>query len=203
MDHKVNRVLSVTGSWVLKGDTRCFSSVTFYIAYPLVAGTPKSVLFYLLLATIIRPTMGNFMINIVRVVESRGWNLCFPGLLQYSHEKGEKGGSLSFKFNLVDPEGNKLIDQSFFISVLGRVPTVLHYPQHSNQGFHSVERKECNYYWFIPLSHTAPTKCPEYELCWATFCTVLLLNCVGSISFNRLVTFTFKAHYNVYIILDH
>uniref|UniRef100_A0AAX7VKR4 Fraser extracellular matrix complex subunit 1 n=1 Tax=Astatotilapia calliptera TaxID=8154 RepID=A0AAX7VKR4_ASTCA len=36
----------------------------------------------------------------------------------YSHEKGEKGGSLSFKFNLLDPEGNKLIDQSFFISVL-------------------------------------------------------------------------------------
>uniref|UniRef100_A0A672YIC3 VWFC domain-containing protein n=1 Tax=Sphaeramia orbicularis TaxID=375764 RepID=A0A672YIC3_9TELE len=36
----------------------------------------------------------------------------------FSHEKGEKGGSLSFKFNLVDPEGNKLIDQSFFISVL-------------------------------------------------------------------------------------
>lgn len=47
---------------------------------------------------------------------------CFTGLLQYSHEKGEKGGSLSFKFNLVDPEGNKLIDQSFFISVLGRHP---------------------------------------------------------------------------------
>ncbi|KAF3695350.1 Extracellular matrix protein FRAS1 Precursor [Channa argus] len=43
---------------------------------------------------------------------------CFAGLLQYSHEKGEKGGSLFFKFNLVDPEGNKLIDQSFFISVL-------------------------------------------------------------------------------------
>ncbi|CAN9512669.1 unnamed protein product [Ophioblennius macclurei] len=40
------------------------------------------------------------------------------GLLHYSHEKGEKGGSVSFKFNLVDPEGNKLIDQSFFISVL-------------------------------------------------------------------------------------
>lgn len=143
MDHKVNRVLSVTGSWVLKGDTSGFSSVTFYIAYPLVAVTHKSVLFYLLLATIIRPIMGNFMINIVRVVESHGWNLCcFPGLLQYSHEKGEKGGSLSFKFNLLDPEGNKLIDQSFFISVLGRVPSVLRYPQHSNQGFHSVERKE-------------------------------------------------------------
>ncbi|KAF7205299.1 extracellular matrix organizing protein FRAS1 isoform X2 [Nothobranchius furzeri] len=40
------------------------------------------------------------------------------GLLQYRHEKGQKGGSLSLKFNLVDPEGNKLIDQSFFISVL-------------------------------------------------------------------------------------
>ncbi|KAA8592453.1 hypothetical protein FQN60_017908, partial [Etheostoma spectabile] len=40
------------------------------------------------------------------------------GLLQYTHEKGEKGGSLSFKFNLLDSEGNKLIDQSFFISVL-------------------------------------------------------------------------------------
>lgn len=40
------------------------------------------------------------------------------GLLHYGHEKGEKGGSLSLKFNLVDPEGNKLIDQSFFISVL-------------------------------------------------------------------------------------
>lgn len=46
------------------------------------------------------------------------------GLLQYSHEKGQKGGSLSFKFNLLDPEGNKLIDQSFFISVLGRVPSI-------------------------------------------------------------------------------
>ncbi|CAJ1069789.1 extracellular matrix protein FRAS1 [Xyrichtys novacula] len=40
------------------------------------------------------------------------------GVLQFSHEKGERGGSLSFKFNLLDPEGNKLIDQSFFISVL-------------------------------------------------------------------------------------
>lgn len=47
------------------------------------------------------------------------------GLLQFIHEKGQKGGSLSFKFNLVDPEGNKLIDQSFFISVLGRVPSSL------------------------------------------------------------------------------
>ncbi|XP_035235651.1 extracellular matrix protein FRAS1 isoform X1 [Anguilla anguilla] len=40
------------------------------------------------------------------------------GFVEYQHEKGEKGGSFPFKFNLVDPEGNKLIDQSFFISVL-------------------------------------------------------------------------------------
>lgn len=60
--------------------------------------------------------------------------LYFAGSLQYSHEKGEKGGSLSFKFNLVDPEGNKLIDQSFFISVLGRVAAILCYLRHSNKG---------------------------------------------------------------------
>ncbi|XP_023676521.2 extracellular matrix organizing protein FRAS1 isoform X1 [Paramormyrops kingsleyae] len=40
------------------------------------------------------------------------------GFVQYQHEKGEKGGSFLFKFNLIDPEGNKVIDQSFFISVL-------------------------------------------------------------------------------------
>ena len=49
-----------------------------------------------------------------------GTKSCFlSGRLQFSHSREEKGGSLSFKFNLVDPEGNKLIDQSFFISVLG------------------------------------------------------------------------------------
>ncbi|XP_028297024.1 extracellular matrix protein FRAS1-like, partial [Gouania willdenowi] len=40
------------------------------------------------------------------------------GHLQYSHDKGEKGGSVSLTFDVVDPEGNKLIHQSFFISVL-------------------------------------------------------------------------------------
>ncbi|XP_071256392.1 extracellular matrix organizing protein FRAS1-like [Salvelinus alpinus] len=40
------------------------------------------------------------------------------GLLEYSHEKGDEGGTISFKFNLVDPEGNKLIDQSFYITIL-------------------------------------------------------------------------------------
>uniref|UniRef100_A0A8C7CEK8 Fraser extracellular matrix complex subunit 1 n=1 Tax=Oncorhynchus kisutch TaxID=8019 RepID=A0A8C7CEK8_ONCKI len=39
-------------------------------------------------------------------------------LLEYSHEKGDEGGSVSVKFNLVDPDGNKLIDQSFYISIL-------------------------------------------------------------------------------------
>ncbi|XP_046698206.1 extracellular matrix protein FRAS1 [Silurus meridionalis] len=40
------------------------------------------------------------------------------GLVEYIHEKGESGGSFSFKFNLEDPEGNKVIDESFFITVL-------------------------------------------------------------------------------------
>lgn len=55
------------------------------------------------------------------------------GLLQYSHDKGQKGGSLSFKFSLVDPEGNKLIDQSFFISVLGKFPSTLRCFQRSDK----------------------------------------------------------------------
>lgn len=81
---------------------------------------------------------------------------CFTGLLQYSHEKGEKGGSLSFKFNLVDPEGNKLIDQSFFISVLGRPPPgPVTYCTHIKAQmflFFSLRRGEGNYCRFIPLS---------------------------------------------------
>uniref|UniRef100_A0A8D0CH89 Fraser extracellular matrix complex subunit 1 n=1 Tax=Scleropages formosus TaxID=113540 RepID=A0A8D0CH89_SCLFO len=40
------------------------------------------------------------------------------GFVEYQHEKGAKSGSIEFKFNLIDPEGNKLIDQSFFISIL-------------------------------------------------------------------------------------
>ncbi|XP_017560623.2 extracellular matrix protein FRAS1 [Pygocentrus nattereri] len=40
------------------------------------------------------------------------------GFVEYIHEKGESGGSFSFKFDLEDPEGNKVIDESFFISVL-------------------------------------------------------------------------------------
>ncbi|XP_063314780.1 extracellular matrix organizing protein FRAS1 [Pelobates fuscus] len=40
------------------------------------------------------------------------------GHLQYKHEKGEAGGSFAFKFDVVDTEDNKLIDQSFYISIL-------------------------------------------------------------------------------------
>eukprot|EP00069_Balaena_mysticetus_P010728 bmy_20838T0 len=41
------------------------------------------------------------------------------GHVEYSHGKGESGGSFAFKFDVVDGEGNKLIGQSFSISVLG------------------------------------------------------------------------------------
>ncbi|XP_076999177.1 extracellular matrix organizing protein FRAS1 isoform X1 [Tamandua tetradactyla] len=40
------------------------------------------------------------------------------GHIEYSHGKGESGGSFAFKFDIVDGEGNKLINQSFSISVL-------------------------------------------------------------------------------------
>lgn len=44
----------------------------------------------------------------------------FTGRVEYSHRKGESGGSFHFKFDAVDGKGNKLIDQSFSISVLGK-----------------------------------------------------------------------------------
>ncbi|KAE8631113.1 hypothetical protein XENTR_v10001087 [Xenopus tropicalis] len=40
------------------------------------------------------------------------------GYIQYKHEKGDQGGSFAFKFDVVDPEDNKLIDQSFYISII-------------------------------------------------------------------------------------
>ncbi|XP_041084402.1 extracellular matrix organizing protein FRAS1-like isoform X2 [Polyodon spathula] len=40
------------------------------------------------------------------------------GFVEYRHEKGESGGSFAFEFDLADLEGNKLIDQSFYISIL-------------------------------------------------------------------------------------
>ncbi|CAN0438603.1 unnamed protein product [Lampetra planeri] len=48
------------------------------------------------------------------------------GLLEYRHNKGEDGGSFAFKFDIVDQEGNKLIDQSFHITILeDRLPPVV------------------------------------------------------------------------------
>lgn len=44
----------------------------------------------------------------------------FSGQVEYSHEKGEPGGSFAFNFDVIDAEGNKLMDQSFYISVLGK-----------------------------------------------------------------------------------
>ncbi|KAM5339144.1 extracellular matrix organizing protein FRAS1 [Glossophaga mutica] len=40
------------------------------------------------------------------------------GRVEYSHRKGESGGNFVFKFDVVDGEGNRLIGQSFSISVL-------------------------------------------------------------------------------------
>ncbi|XP_053317651.1 extracellular matrix organizing protein FRAS1 [Spea bombifrons] len=40
------------------------------------------------------------------------------GFVQYKHMKGQPGGSFSFKFDVIDSEENKLIDQSFYISIL-------------------------------------------------------------------------------------
>jgi len=58
-------------------------------------------------------------ISMQRCIVSHGFAPRLLGHVEYIHEKGESGGSFSFKFNLEDPEGNRVIDQSFFISVLG------------------------------------------------------------------------------------
>lgn len=64
----------------------------------------------------------NLMIQYMVLTESLHQYDVFliSGFVEYIHEKGESGGSFSFKFNLEDPEGNKVIDESFFITVLGR-----------------------------------------------------------------------------------
>nr|XP_014434426.2 LOW QUALITY PROTEIN: extracellular matrix protein FRAS1 [Pelodiscus sinensis] len=40
------------------------------------------------------------------------------GQVEYHHEKGEPGGHFVFNFDVIDVEGNKLVDQAFYISVL-------------------------------------------------------------------------------------
>lgn len=42
------------------------------------------------------------------------------GHIEYMHEVGEMTGTLLFKFKLSDTEGNELIDQDFFITVMGK-----------------------------------------------------------------------------------
>uniref|UniRef100_A0A8C1KIC1 Fraser extracellular matrix complex subunit 1 n=1 Tax=Cyprinus carpio TaxID=7962 RepID=A0A8C1KIC1_CYPCA len=73
------------------------------------------------------PSMGSLLLNTGRnkaQISVKGPVTSFTqddinkGHVEYIHEKGESGGSFSFKFNLEDPEGNRAIDQSFFISVL-------------------------------------------------------------------------------------
>lgn len=41
------------------------------------------------------------------------------GLLDYQHMAGDTTGVITFKFDVSDPEGNPLIDQIFYITVLG------------------------------------------------------------------------------------
>ena len=48
------------------------------------------------------------------------------GHIFFVHELGEATGNIIFKFKLSDPEGNELIDQDFFITVLGKIFSVSH-----------------------------------------------------------------------------
>lgn len=50
----------------------------------------------------------------------------FVGYVLYKHNKGESGGSFSFKFDVVDSEENTLLDQSFYISILGKCTLCFH-----------------------------------------------------------------------------
>uniref|UniRef100_A0A8C8RJR6 VWFC domain-containing protein n=1 Tax=Pelusios castaneus TaxID=367368 RepID=A0A8C8RJR6_9SAUR len=48
------------------------------------------------------------------------------GQVEYSHEKWEPGGTFAFNYDVIDAEGNKLLDQSFYISVLeDRLPPTI------------------------------------------------------------------------------
>ena len=41
------------------------------------------------------------------------------GYIQFVHQSGEMTGVVLFKFDVEDSEGNKLIDQDFFITIIG------------------------------------------------------------------------------------
>jgi len=48
-------------------------------------------------------------------------NCCtLPGNVEYHHGRGETTGNTRFTFKVTDPEGNDLIDQEFYITVMGR-----------------------------------------------------------------------------------
>ncbi|XP_044284420.1 extracellular matrix organizing protein FRAS1 [Varanus komodoensis] len=48
------------------------------------------------------------------------------GQLEYSHEKGEHGGTVAFVFDVEDVEGNKIVDQAFLISIIeDRLPPTI------------------------------------------------------------------------------
>lgn len=70
--------------------------------------------------------------------------------MEYIHEKGESGGSFSFKFNLEDPEGNRAIDQSFFISVLGEPRKYFGTLKESCSGM--LEKGTSSSFFFLSLS---------------------------------------------------
>lgn len=38
----------------------------------------------------------------------------------YSHRKGDPGGNFPFTFDVMDADGNKLMDQVFYIHVIGK-----------------------------------------------------------------------------------
>lgn len=39
--------------------------------------------------------------------------------MEYYHEKGEHAGTAAFVFDVADAEGNKIVDQTFSISIIG------------------------------------------------------------------------------------
>lgn len=44
----------------------------------------------------------------------------FVGHVEYRHVRGETTGNIVFKFTASDLEGNDLIDQDFYITILGK-----------------------------------------------------------------------------------
>ena len=43
------------------------------------------------------------------------------GKVMYIHNRGETTGSFAFKFSVSGPDGSQLVDQDFYITVLGEL----------------------------------------------------------------------------------